>query len=124
MLGKSASALQTNVAVSNNNVVTGTLEYVTGYTGFSSDTELQSGHYVALKWNDPAAGVTSLKVGIVPSSIGREPVECIDDTDRNGVFRVTDPTTQKVVIIQSDGTHTHRQELSLRNLVLNASTGA
>ena len=102
----------------NNNITSASLKYVTDYTGFSSDPALQEGNFIALHWSDPQEGVTSLKVGIVPSSIGMEPVECIDDPDRNGVFRVTDPQNQVVKIIQSDGENTFTQEISLKNVRL------
>lgn len=42
-----------------------------------------------------------------------EPQECLGDTDRNGVFRVTDPANQVIKIIQSDGVNTLTQEISL-----------
>lgn len=99
--------------------ITGSLAYVDDYTGFSGDAELQKGHFLALHWSNPAEGVTSLKAGIVPSSIGADPVECISDTDRNGVFRVTDPSTQRIVLIQEDNAgHKNIQSFKLNNLVL------
>lgn len=73
---------------------------------------------MAFHWSDPQEGVTSLKVGIVPSAIGMDLVECIDDTDRNGVFKVTNPATQKFVIKQSDGTYTKTDEYPLSGLTL------
>lgn len=117
MLGKAVSTLQSNVAISDSKVVSGNLEYITDYTGFSSDPALQSGNFIALHWSNPEARVTSLKVGIVPSSIGADLVECINDTDRNGVFRVTDPATQKIRIVQSDGTTTRTDDYLLTNVV-------
>lgn len=51
LLGKHASDLQKDVTVSANNIL-GTLKYVTDYTGFSSDTELQEGNYLAIKVAD------------------------------------------------------------------------
>ena len=45
-------------------------------------------------------------------------VEAINDPDQNAVFRVTDPSTQKIVIVLSDGTHTQRQEYKLNGLTL------
>lgn len=45
MLGKSVTDLQSNVVVGNNAII-GELKYVTGYTGFSSITEEQSGNYL------------------------------------------------------------------------------
>ena len=84
---------------------------------------MQKGHFVALKWSDPEEGVTSLKVGIVPSSIGADLVECIDDADRNGVFRVVNPQTQRIKIVQSDGVNQNVQILSLEGLKLTPDTG-
>jgi hypothetical protein len=78
---------------------------------------LQSGNYLALHWSDPEEGVTSLKVGLVPSAIDMDLVECIGDTDRNGVFRVTS-TNQKFVIKQSDGETTRTDEYPLTGLTL------
>ena len=115
------SDLQTGVSVSSNSA-SGTLKYVSDYTGFSSDTDLQSGNYIALHWSDPDASITSLKVGVVPSSIGADLVECINDTDRNGVFRITNKNSQVVRIEQSDGVNTHRQDISLRGLTLESET--
>ena len=76
------------------------------------------GYFLALKWSDPAQTVTSLKVGLVPSATGMDLIECIDDTDRDGVFKITDPTTQVLKIIQSNSGHKHMQILKLIGLVL------
>lgn len=54
----------------------------------------------------------------MPSSIGMDLVEVINDTDRNGVFRITNKDTQVVKLVQSDGTHTHEQSISLKNMTL------
>ena len=75
------------------------------------------GYFLALKWSDPDEGVTSLKVGLHPSE-GAGLIECIDDTDRNGVFKITDKDMQKVEIIQSDGTHRNIQFFDLSGLTL------
>lgn len=76
------------------------------------------GYFLALKWSDPAQTVTSLKVGLVPSATGMDLIECIDDPDRNGVFKITDPTTQVFKIIQSNSGHKHMQIFKLTGLVL------
>lgn len=47
LLGKVVSDLQDSIEIEENKI-TGTLKYVTGYTGFSSKTEEQSGNYLAL----------------------------------------------------------------------------
>lgn len=47
-----------------------------------------------------------------------EPQECIDDPDRNGVFKVTDNGTQKLHIISSNDTQKTIQKFDLSGLVL------
>ena len=87
LFGKSVSELQTNVSVSGKNI-TGTLNYVTGYTGFSSNPEEQEGHFLALDLSDnDFTGLTSVMVGLDPSA-GSGLVEIINDPDKNGVFRI------------------------------------
>lgn len=46
-----------------------------------------------------------------------EPQECLDDPDRNGVFRVTDPENQVIRIIQSDGVNTRTDDYTLSGVV-------
>lgn len=116
VLGKLVSDLQTNVSVANK-TVEGSLNYVTDYTEFSSDPTLQSGNYLALKFSNFDARATSIKVGLVPSSIGMDLVEIINDPDRNGVFRVTS-TTQKFRVVTSDGTSSKTEDYSLTGLTL------
>ena len=114
LFGKQVSELQSDVAVAADNTISGTLNYVTDYTGFSSKVSEQKGNYVALHWSDPQEGVTSLKVGI---KNGTPMVECINDPDRKGVFRILS-TDNVFVIEQSDGTHTRRDEYPLSDVTL------
>lgn len=116
VLGKLVSDLQTNVSVANK-TVEGSLNYVTDYTEFSSDPTLQSGNYLALKFSNFDTRATSIKVGLVPSAIGMDLVEIINDPDRNGVFRVTS-TTQKFRVVTSDGTSSKTEDYSLTGLTL------
>lgn len=74
------------------------------------------GYFVALKWSDPDETATSLKVGLVPSASGMEPQECIDDPDRNGVFKITDPKNQVLKIISSNDEHKTTQIFKLTGL--------
>ena len=98
-------------------MVSGTLKFIEG--GLSPSGALAGdGYFLALKWSNPVSGVTSLKVGLVPSATGMDLQECIDDTDRDGVFKITDPTTQVIKIIQSNADHKHMQILKLTGLVL------
>ena len=52
LLGKVVGDLQSDVIVLGTKI-TGTLNWVTGYTGFSGDEEMQSGNYVALYMRVP-----------------------------------------------------------------------
>ena len=119
--GKVASDLQSDIAIADGNI-TGTLKYIEG--GLADEGPLKgSGYFLALKWSNPAAAVTSLKVGLMPS-IETGLVECLSDTDRNGVFKITDITKQKVAVVQSDGSNTTTQYLALKDLVLADPEGA
>ena len=119
---KHPSDFQTSVAVANGEV-TGTLKFVEG--GLSPAGALAGdGYFLALKWSDPdTSKVTSLKVGLQPSATGMDLQECISDTDRNGVFKISNKNTQKLIIRQSDGTRVNQQVLDLSKLTLD-STGA
>lgn len=113
---KKASDMQSNIAISNGRV-TGTLKFIEG--GLSPAGPLAGdGYFIALKWSNIDANATSLKVGLVPSSSGMEPQECINDPDHNGVFKITDKSTQVVKFILSDGEHTEAQTLDLSELTL------
>lgn len=102
-----------------NGVISGELEFIEG--GLSPDGPLAGdGYFLALKWSDPAQTVTSLKVGLVPSASGMDLQECISDTDRNGVFKITDPSTQVFKMIQSNSGHKHMQIFKLTGLTLKA----
>lgn len=111
------STLQDNIEVGENSI-SGDLFYTDDFTGFSGDPELQKGYYLVIKWPTPPEGVTSLKVGVVPSSIGMDPQEAIDDSDKVAVLRITDPNSQVVFIRQSDGTKTTTQRFNLSGLNL------
>ena len=110
--------MQTSVAVANG-AVTGTLKFIEG--GLSPSGPLAGdGYFLALKWSNPdtSAGVDSLKVGLVPSSSGMDLVECLDDPDRNGVFKITDKDNQVVKLVQSGNGRVCIQELKLSGLTL------
>ena len=113
---------QSNVGVGSSNTISGTLKFIEG--GLSPDGPLAGdGYFLALKWSDPdTSKVTSLKVGLEPSE-GTGLVEAIDDTDRNGVFKITNKNVQKAVLVQSDGVNINKQTLDLSGLTLD-STGA
>lgn len=116
VLDELVSDLQSNVAVGAD-AITGTLKYVEGYTGFSSDPELQDGNFLALKFTaDDWSKFTSVKVGLEPS-MGSGLVEIKNDPDKNGVFRVAN-TNQKFKVVATDGADITTKVYSLAGLVL------
>lgn len=104
------------------NVISGKLKFIEG--GLSPAGPLAGdGYFIALKWSDPDETATSLKVGLVPSASGMDLVECIDDTDRNGVFKVTDPKNQVLKLISSNADHKTTQIFKLTGLELETGEG-
>lgn len=114
LFGKLVSEMQTDVVVKDG-AITGTLHYLENgipEAGFPEG----GGYFLALHWSDPDADATSLKVGVQPSSIGMDLVECINDTDRNGVFKITPDLNQRFVMVQSNANGQTRQYFSLDGL--------
>ena len=115
---KTPADFQSDVAVSDGKI-TGSLTFIEG--GLSPDGPLAGdGYFLALKWADPPANTTSLKVGLVPSASGMDLVECLNDTDRNGVFKITDKDNQVFVIEYTKGDAVQHRAYDLSGLVLEA----
>lgn len=92
-MGKTVNELQTDIVV-NDDSITGTLKYVTGYTGFNgSDPEEQKGNYLALKVEASPEDATTT-VELVGGTKG--PVEL--DEDMNVVLLVKNKDTQSVKV--------------------------
>ena len=112
---KTPADFQEDVAVSGNKI-SGKLKFIEG--GLSPAGPLAGdGYFLALKWNNPDASATSLTVQLIPSESGMDPVECIDDTDRNGVFKISSPS-QRYRMITSNSDHKTIQDFDLSGLVL------
>ena len=89
--------MQSDVEVDGDKI-TGTLNFIEG--GLAQSGPLAGdGYFLALQWSDIDETATSLKVGLQPSASGMDLVECIDDTDRNGVFKITPELNQKFIIV-------------------------
>ena len=112
--GHNVSDLQTSIAVSADNKITGTLKYV---SSGALATDWGPGYFLALKWSDPEDDVTSLRVGLVPSE-GTGFVEAIDDTDRDGVFKVASKDGQTFELITASADHATVQSFDLSGLTL------
>lgn len=94
ILGKYVSGLQDNVSVGKTSI-SGTLKWVTGYTGFSGKAEEQSGNYLALKIEDSEDAVTTVE--LVGGTSGPKTL----DVDKNVVLRITNKSSQSVRVVSS-----------------------
>ena len=119
MLGKTVSDLQTSVEVGIDEI-TGTLNYITGYTGFSSNEAEQSGNFLALKMG------TNLEESItteelVGGTVG-QPVTL--DADMNIVLRISDIATQSIQVVTDNGAYSVTKDYSLSDLICKAASEA
>lgn len=114
MLGKLASDLQSKVSV-NDTFIQGRLSYVTGYTGYSSDPELQNGNFLALKFTAPENATTTIE--LLGGTSG--PVEL--DSDMNAVIRITNKNSQKLKVVTTVGTNKLEKVYSLSSLRVEAA---
>lgn len=88
------------------------MKYVTGYTGFSEDPELQEGNYIALKFANNSGATTTVELvgGTAgPATIG---------ANLNWVGRITDPANEKIKVVTSIGTYQFTRIFSLTGLTL------
>ena len=108
--GKTVSELQTHVTVFRDEI-SGYSNYVTGYTGFSGDTEKQSGNYLALKFMFPEDATATVE--LVGGTSG--PVAFGDDD--YCVFRIANNTQTIRVVVTKDG-ETLTREFKLNGLNL------
>lgn len=74
--GKDVADLQDNVLI-NDDSISGTLKYVTGYTGFSGDVEEQSGNYLAFSIVAPNGATNTVQ--LVGGGASGNVVELSDD---------------------------------------------
>lgn len=112
LLGKLVGELQDNVVV-NDGAISGTLKYVTEYTGFSGDESMQSGNYLAIK--SEAFGGATITVELINGTVGH-PVTL--DADGMIVLRITDIATQSVEVIATKGNVSEKATYTLTGLTL------
>lgn len=92
LFGKTVGDLQEGVVIGND-TITGTLKYVGDYTGFSSDTELQSGNYIAIHADVPGVDDVTITVTVT------NPVTL--DEDGIAVLRIADKSSQTITVVAS-----------------------
>ena len=115
VLGKLVSELQSSDVTVGDSEITGTLHYVTGYTGFhGSDPLEQEGNFLALKINATTAeGVTTV-VELVGGTKG--PVTL--DADMNIVLHIQNKNTETVKVSRKKGALSEDKVYTLKNLTL------
>ena len=115
LFGKLVSEMQSNVEIRNGEFL-GTLKFIEG--GIAQSGPLAGdGYFVALKFGSIDTEATSIRVGLDPS-MGSGLVEIITDPDKNGVFKITDPTTQVFKTVTTDGANTITKTYDLSKLIL------
>lgn len=98
--------------------MTGTLKYVTGYTGFSGATAEQSGNYLALHFSSTNAGAT-LKARL----FGGDHPDRIVTLDSDGILICRITSTDEVIEVSAsvDGGEPTVRAFDLSGLTLTAS---
>lgn len=117
LFGKVVSDLQSNVSVGASGI-TGTLKYVSNYTGFSSKTSEQSGNYLAIHCTVPSANDATITVEVVNGTAGERTLEA----DGLIVLRIADKTTQSIrVKAKKTGLDTVTKTFNLTGLTLESA---
>ena len=99
LFGKAVNELQSDVIVADDEVI-GTLKYINGYVGFSSNVSEQSGNYLALKIEaEPVEAKTVVEL------VGGTKGSVTLDEDRNIVLLIKNKDTQSIKV-----TTTHNEE--------------
>lgn len=106
LFGKVISDLQENIEITDEEI-TGTLKYVTGYTGFSSKVEEQSGNYLVI--HNETNGDEPIFVEVVGGTSG--PTQL--DSDGIIILRIAN-NEQKVKVTSGSAV----KEYSLTNIIL------
>ena len=96
LLGKKASDLQSNIVINDTTMsISGTLKHVTGYTGFSSNVDEQSGNYIALNVDPEAGFPESMTVEVKNGTSGPSKITA---EDHQVVLKIKDTATQGIII--------------------------
>ena len=116
LLGKELDDLQSGVAAGASDI-TGTLKYVTNYTGFSEDPTEQQGNYIALHIDTDVEGAT-----IIAELIGdsRGPVTL--DSDRTLIARIKSKGQKIKVTASKEGYPTVEKTFTLAGLTLETAS--
>lgn len=120
LLGLTIGDLQEDVEI-NDGQITGTLKYVTGYTGFSGDPEEQEGNYLVLHFgcSDPDADGATISTFLTNGVIDHPQTL---DPDGLLICRITDKMTQTIEVVASkEGYADVKKVYELTGLTLEAA---
>ena len=92
LLGKTAEDLQYGITMKGNKI-SGNLKHGTDYTDFSSKSDEQEGHYLAMKYT-PSPENSEVHVTLVNGTVGERTL----DEDHILITRITNPSTQKIKV--------------------------
>ena len=95
LLGANLDDLQSDIVIGDD-TISGVLNFVSDYSGFSSKEEEQSGNYLALHITVPQYDDAVITVELIGGSLGK-PVTL--DEDKTIILRITDPDNQSVKIV-------------------------
>ncbi len=113
LFGKSVTDLQSGIVIGDD-AITGTLNYVDDYTGFSSDTSLQAGNFIVIHAAVPGASDATVTVQVT------NPVTL--DSDGIAVLRIADKNSQTITVVASkSGYESVTKVFSLSGLTVNAA---
>ena len=117
LFGKVVSNLQSNVSVGAS-AITGTLKYVSDYTGFSSKTAEQSGNYLAIHCTVPGTTGAEITVELEHGTSGERRL----DSDGLIVLRIADKDIQNVIVRdKKTGLETVAKTYTLTGLTLESA---
>ena len=112
MLGKAVNELQRDVIIADNEV-TGTLKYINGYVGFSSNVSEQSGNYLAIKIDtEPVEAKTVVEL------VGGTKGPVTLDEDRNIVLLIKNKDTQSIKVTVNNEGNSSTKTYKLTGLTL------
>lgn len=113
--GKEVDDLQANIQINEGSQqILGTLRYVTGYTGYSGDPNLQSGNFLSLDLSATPAESAVIKAELIGGTSEGNPVT-VDDGIL--VIRITDKK-QKIHITATNGENVIERTYGLGSLKL------
>ena len=112
MFGVDVSDIQDDISIADGKI-TGTSKYLP--LGNAITDVWGAGNFLALAFDNWDESAEDVLVGLEPS-VSSGLVSIIDDPDKNGVFKVTDKDTQKIVVVVKSGMKTTRQYFDLSDL--------